>query len=388
MPKPRRITFLTGARADYDLMAPVMRACTRQKGLRPEVVAVAGQLSPFHGRGIEEIRKDSVPVVGVVETLLASESWSARSLSFANVVEGLTRLLSSRGTHIVFVAGDREEALAGALVGNFMGCVVAHLHGGDRCAATDLDETFRPAISKLAHLHFTATRDHRQRLIRMGELPQRVWVTGAPGLDTLLTEPDISNAELSREFGFDVSKPFFLVIQHPSPLIDDGEPEAEMEKVLKGVLSLGYPVICGYPNFDPGNIGIRKAIEKMQGRDSKLAVFSYLPRRTFVALYRRCSAIVGNTSSIVLESGFLKVPGILVGPRQDLRDRGQNVLRVDIDPAQIKKACLRALEDKAFLRRVKNTPQWCGDGHAGSRIAKILASVKLTDDLRNKVMPY
>jgi len=161
-----------------------------------------------------------------------------------------------------------------------------------------------------------------------------------------------------------------------------------MEQVLKGVLSVGHPVICGYPNFDPGNIGIRKTIERMQAREPRLKVFRYLPRRKFVALYRRCAAIVGNTSSIVAESGFLKVPGILVGPRQDLRDRGQNVLRVDIDAKEIKAACKRALEDKAFLRRVRSTPHWYGDGHAGPRIAKILAGVELNGNLRDKVMPY
>ncbi|HEV2114335.1 MAG TPA: UDP-N-acetylglucosamine 2-epimerase [Terriglobales bacterium] len=388
MPKLRRVTFITGARSDYDLMAPVMRACARQRGLRPEVVAVAGQLSPFHGLGIKEIRKDSIPVGGTVESLLASETWSARSLSFANIVEGLTRMLAARGSDVLFVAGDREEALAGALVGNFLGIVVAHLHGGDRCGATELDETLRPAISKLAHLHFTATENHRQRLIRMGELPERVWTTGGPGLDSLLAEPDIPSAELSREVGFDVAKPFFLVIQHPSPFINDRETESEMEEVLKGVLSLGHPVMCGYPNFDPGNIGMRKAIENMQARNERLAVFSYLPRRKFVALYRRCAAIVGNTSSIVAESGFLKAPGVLVGPRQDLRDRGQNVLRVDIDAAEIKAACKRALTDKAFLKKVKSTPHWYGDGHAGPRIAKILASVELGHKLREKAMPY
>src|SRR5437868_15453059 len=112
MTQPRRIIFLTGARSDYDLMSPVMNACAKIKKLRPEVIAVAGQLSPFHGLGIEMIRKGPIPVAGVVESLLASESWPARALSFANVVEGLTRLLSAKAVDILFVSGDREEALA------------------------------------------------------------------------------------------------------------------------------------------------------------------------------------------------------------------------------------------------------------------------------------
>ena len=384
----RRILFLTAARSEYDLVFPVVRAVDATPGLRAEVIAAGAHLSPFHGMGIDQIRSDGVSIAGTIESLLSSESWEGRALSFTHLQEGLTRLLARNPPELLFVAGDREEALAGALVGNFLGVPVAHSHGGDRARASELDEVLRPAISKLAHLHFTATEGHRQRLIRMGELPERVWAVGAAGLDRLRDTPDVPAADLESEYGVDLSGPFFLLIYHPSPLYNPEESGQEMAQVLEGVLSLGHPVFCSYPNYDPGNIAIRHAIDAAKARSDKLIVHHNLPRDRFVSLYRRCAAIVGNSSSIVLESGFLKVAGILVGPRQDLRETGPNVIHVGVSAQDVRSACLRALEDAQFRQDVRACPSLYGDSHSSERIASILADLDLSRELLRKMMPY
>jgi len=388
MEKIRRIFVLTGARSEYDLLSPVLRAANATPGLRAEVIAGAAQLSPFHGMGIEHIRRDGFPIAGTVESLLSSETWQGRALSFANLFEGVSRLIAGDRPDIMFVAGDREEALAGALAATFQGIPVAHLHGGDRCIASELDEVLRPAISKLAHLHFTATEGHRQRLIQMGEDPDRVWATGGTGLDRLREEPDLGDEALNAEFNIDVRKPFFLLIQHSSPLFNPEDSGREMAKILKGILSLGYPVFCSYPNYDPGNIGIRRAIEEAKSQTNALIVFHTLPRDRFVSLYRRCAAIVGNSSSIVIESGFLKIPGVLVGPRQDLREIGANVLRVGPTADDVKMACLRCLEDERFRDQVREAASIYGDGFASPRIVKVLREVELTPGLLQKTISY
>ena len=384
----RRIFFLTGARSEYDLLSPVVRAVLAVPGLGAELIVGAAQLSPFHGMNINNIRRDGFPIAGTVESLLSSETWQGRALSFSNLFEGVTRLIAANRPDVMFVAGDREEALAGALAATFQGIPVAHLHGGDRCVVTELDEIIRPAISKVSHLHFTAMESHRQRLIRMGEIPEHIWVTGGTGLDRLREEPDLSDDVLNREFGIDVRKPFFLLIHHPSPLINMDDSGAEMTQVLEGLLSLGHPVICSYPNYDPGNIAIRKAIDEAKTRTDRLIVFHTLPRDQFVALYRRCSAIVGNSSSIVIEASFLKVPGVLIGPRQDLRELSANVLRIEATAAEVRAACLRCLEDKEFRKLVSSVPSIYGDGFASQRIAKVLAEVELSPELSRKTITY
>jgi UDP-hydrolysing UDP-N-acetyl-D-glucosamine 2-epimerase len=384
----RRVFFLTGARSEYDCLYAVIRAAAANPRLDPQIVAAAAHLSPFHGMGIDRIRADGFPIAGTVETLLCSESWQGRALSFANLIEGLTRLLARDRPDVLFVAGDREEALAGALVANFLGIPLAHAHGGDRCCASELDEVLRPAISKLAHLHFAATEGHRARLIRMGEAPDRVWAVGAIGLDRLRDSEDVPAATLNREFGVDVDRPFFLLIYHPSPLFAAQQSGQEMQVILDALLSLGCPVFCSYPNFDPGNVAIRQAIDEARQNCDRLIVHHNLPRQQFVALYRRCAAIVGNSSSIIIEAGFLKVPGILVGPRQDLRERGPNVLRVDISAEQVRAACRRAIEDEHFRQQVRSCPSLYGDGHAAERIVKVLAEVPLDRELLLKTMAY
>jgi len=384
----RRIFFLTGARSEYDILYPVIKAVSEMPGLHAEVIACAAHLSPLHGMTVDLIRADGFPLAGCIDSLLPGETWEGRSRSFARLVDGLTQLLAANRPDLLFVAGDREEPLAGAIVANFLHIPVGHVHGGDRCIASDVDEVLRPAISKLAHLHFTATEGHRERLIRMGEKPEFVWATGAPGLDRLRDVPDVAEQELNATYGVDVRRPFFILIQHPSSTLNPEDGYREMADILDGILSLGHPVFCSYPNTDPGNQLIRQAIDDTKARYPRLIVYDTLPRQHFIALYRRCSAIVGNSSSTVIESGFLKVPGILVGPRQNLRETGPNVVRVAATGEAVRDACQRALEDEAFRRQVREAPSLYGDGHAAARIADALANVELSQDLLLKTMTY
>ncbi len=384
----RKIFFLTGTRAEYDLLYPVLEVANRIPGLRGEIIVAGAHLSPFHGMNVKEIIRDRVPIAGRIESLMASETPEGRSISFANLFSGLTRMMSNHRPDILVVAGDREEALAGALVANFLGIHVAHIYGGDRCLASDIDEVFRPAISKLAHLHFTAAAKHKTRLIKMGEAPETIWVCGATGLDRLRKTPDLSDRFLNTKFGVDVKAPFFILIHHPTPTLNPARSGEEIGEVLKGVLPLGYPIFCSYPNFDPGNIAIRHAIDKAKKKYTNLIAYHNLSRDVFVALYRRCAAIIGNSSSIVIEAGFLKKPGILIGPRQNLREVGSNVVRVAAIAAAVKKAALSALQNKLFLAKVKKCKSLYGDGHSAERIAVILKNVKLDAGLLRKTMIY
>ena len=384
----RTVFFVTGTRAEYDILYPVAKAVGATADHEVYFVACAAHLSPFHGLGVKAIERDGIPIAGTVESLVSSESWEGRALSFAHLVEGLTRLFSVNCPDAIFVAGDREEPLAAAMVGNFLGIHVAHLHGGDRCVASDVDEVFRPAISKLSHLHFASTDEHRERLIRMGEDPRFVWNVGATGLDRLREEPDVPDSELNDQFGIDVSKPFFILIQHPASTLHCEDRYQEMAGILEGILSLDVPVFCSYPNTDPGNMDMRRAIDRARELHDNLIVYHNLPRERFVSLYRRCAAVVGNSSSIVIESGFLRVPGILVGPRQNLREAGENVIRIGISSEEVREACLRAMKDESYLEAVRNCPSIYGDGHAAPRIAQILADLELNRDLLLKTITY
>lgn len=383
----RRIAFLTAARSDFDIIHPVMRAVEAAGG-SVEILAGAAQMSPFHGRGIEAIRAEGFPIRAAIESLVASETWTGRALSCGHLLNGLATALSENKPDVLFVTGDREEALAGALAGVFLKIPVAHLHGGDRCFASDVDEVFRPAISKLSHLHFVACADHKDRLVAMGEDAEKIWVSGAPGLDRLRDEPDPGDDALKEPFGLAAGEPFFLLIHHPSPTVNDDTTGDEMEAVLDGALAAGLPVLCSYPNTDPGNIAMRRAIDRRVAVEPRLKTYFNIPRPLFVAAYRRCAAVLGNSSSIVIESPFLHVPGILIGPRQDLRTIGDNVVRVPLERAAIAAACHQALHDPAFRERARAAESIYGDGFASARIAEVLLETPLPPELLLKTMPY
>lgn len=384
-----RVTFFTAARSEYDLLSPIAQEVAKVPGIEVDFLVAGAHLSPFHGKSVTEIERDGFRICGRVQSLVSSDDWEGRALSFASLTDGLTRYFATAPRpDLLFYAGDREEPLAAASVASFLRITTAHAYGGDRCFASDIDEVYRPAISKLSHLHFAATEGHRERLVRMGEDPSRVWAVGATGIDRLRTEPEISPQVFLERYGVDVTKPFFLLIQHPSPMTRDSGTGEEMRTVLDGVLALGLPVFCSYPNQDPNNVEMRAVIDEVRAKTPKLVTYHNLPRAEFVALYRRCSGILGNSSSIVLESGYLKRPGVLIGPRQDLRETGANVLRVPIEREAIVNAARRCLDDSEWHRQIADSPSLYGDGHAAERIASILASYEIPPDIHLKTMTY
>jgi UDP-hydrolysing UDP-N-acetyl-D-glucosamine 2-epimerase len=378
------VLAVSGARSDFEYLRPVVDACARRDDVSAAFLLLGGHLSSAQGRSLETIRREGCPVVATVENLLASDSRMGRGLSFTHACGGLLHRFQELNPDVILIAGDREEALAAAIAGNFLGLPVAHIHGGDRCLASDIDEVFRPAISKLAHWHFAATGGHRQRLIQMGEREDRVWAVGAVSLDTLKQRVR-ARESLPTRFPIPPGAPYFLVIHHPSPTLGESVAIEEAEAILDGLAPLGHPIVWGMPNFDPGNIRLREWLGNGPSRYARLVLYDHLPAEEFYGWYAGATAIVGNSSSIVIESGFLGVPGILVGRRQDLREIGPNVRRAPADPASITALGREALDPSTPLR-IRHTLY--GDGNASSTIANILATAALDEDLLRKVMTY
>ncbi len=379
----RHVVFVTGARSEYDLVVPAADAARRRADLRVSFVVGAAHLSPFHGRTLERVTEDDFEILATIESMLASDSDYGRAASFARLTDGLANAFRFHRPDLVVVTGDREEALAGALAAAFMRLPTVHLHGGDRCIASDIDEVLRPAISKLAQWHCVATEGHRERLVRMGELPTHVFVTGAPGIDRLLSEPEIDWPSAARGLGLDPQARFALVVHHPSPWLGVDDGSLEIDAILTAALRCGLHVLCGLPNTDQGNVRMREVIAAHAARDLRVVTYTTLPRSLFVNAYRRCAVVVGNSSSIVIESGALGVAAVLVGERQKYRERGENVISTTSDQASIEQAIATAI---AAPRCSSGSPY--GDGQAGQRIADVLATVSLDPSELRKTMPY
>jgi UDP-hydrolysing UDP-N-acetyl-D-glucosamine 2-epimerase len=252
---------------------------------------------------------------------------------------------------IIVVLGDRIEAFAAASAAAVGGFRLAHLHGGDRAEGV-ADEAMRHAISKLAHLHFPATEQSRDRLIRMGESAERVFNVGSPAIDAL--------AEVQP----DPDAPKLIVMHHP--VGDSEEIEAQRMRVILQATEPYDPLVM-QPNHDPGDPGIRQAI-KEAGVDSK----SHLPRKDFLAKLAGCQAIVGNSSAGLIEAAALRVPCVNIGQRQAGREKPDNVIEAEATADNLHAAITQAIA----LDRGKLTHPY-GDGDTGRRIADLLATLPL-----------
>ncbi len=368
MSKTRTIVVVTGTRAEFGLLDPVMRAIadynlsgkggrsktrgTRGAGgcrLRLRTVVTGTHLTTGTWRNVRDagFRIDArVPM-----QRRSTVSRSADVAALGRGVTGLGRQFAKLKADVVIVLGDRIEALAGACAASVGGYYLAHIHGGDQAQGV-ADESMRHAISKMAHIHFAATANSRRRLLRMGEHKQHVFQVGSPAADGLQDVTPAGDA------------PELIVIQHPIGAADRDEREW-MEQTLDA--TAGYNRLVMAPNSDPGSKGIRAAL-----KSSGVTVVENLLRERFVALLAGTGAITGNSSAGLIEAAVLKRPCVNIGPRQSGREAPGNVVACAYGERTVRAAVRRAL--RLDLRR-KRHPY--GDGHTGQRIAELLATIDL-----------
>lgn len=379
----RRVAVVTGTRAEYGLLKPVMEAIPAA-GLDLRVVVTGMHLLPQFGNTVDEIESDGFDLVRVP---MASEcdSHAAMVQSIGAGVSGLGKAFETIDPDAVLLLGDRVEAFAAAIAGSALNRVVAHLHGGE-VTRGGLDESMRHAITKLAHLHFPATKKSGDRIVRMGERPDRVFVVGAPGLDVALNVKPLTEADLQAGLGVLLRHPLVVLIQHPVTTHADSA-ASEVRASLEALESLGHQTICIYPNSDPGGRRMIDVIESFRGR-AWLHIVPSLPHRTYLSLLRRADVLVGNTSSAIIEAPCLQLAAVNIGERQQGRERGDNVIDCEPTAAAVRAAVERALRDESFHERVRQSVSPYGDGHAGTRIAMILSDTAATRDLLQKQLTY
>jgi UDP-hydrolysing UDP-N-acetyl-D-glucosamine 2-epimerase len=259
-----------------------------------------------------------------------------------------------------------------------MNIPLAHTMGGE--VSGNIDESIRHAVTKFAHLHFPACSDAAERIIRMGEDPERVYVVGCPRMDLVAQVLERRTDGLSDIFAlgvggtFDLEQPFLLVSQHPVTT-EYGDGERQIDETLRAVQALGLPAVVLWPNADAGSEQIARGIRKFREHedDSRLHFFKNLPTNDYIRLMARTACLVGNSSSAIREGSFIGTPGVNVGPRQEGRQRGSNVVDVDYDRGQIADAVRAQVEHGPY----GHEPIY-GDGRAGERIAEVLAATPLS----------
>jgi len=319
-----------------------------------------------------------------VEMLHKKDTGAAMAKSIGKCVHKMAGTLERRRPDILLLLGDRAEMLAGATAASYMGIAIAHLHGGE--VSGGVDEPVRHAISKLAHVHFPATENSAKRLIKMGEDPLRIFIVGAPSLDTILNEKLPKQSKLAKKYGLDLSKPILLVLQH-SIVTEADDAAAQIKETLNAIVGLKQQTILIYPNADAGGRRMIRVIKKYE-KYPFLKSFRSIPYTDYLGLMRMASVLIGNSSSGIIEAPSFHLPVVNIGTRQKGRERSTNVIDVGYDRREIVKAVKKALHDGKFRAKVNKCKNPYGDGNASQRIVKVLSKIEITPKLLQKRITY
>lgn len=378
----RTIGVVTTARSDYSIYRSVLRRIQADPDLRLMLFVGGAHLSPQHGLTVREIERDGFPIAERVETPLASDSQESVSKAMGCGLLEFAQAFARSRPDILLVLGDRFEVLSAVAAALPFNIPVAHLHGGESTFGA-LDESIRHAVTKLSHLHFAATQTYGDRIVRMGETPWRVCVSGAPALDALGDLPPTNAATFEKTYSVQVSPAPLLVTYHPVTLELEQLP-AQVEALLGALDDVRCPVIFTDPNADASNGVIRAKIEAFVAENDRAwRVPSFGPTGYLDAL-RLCAAMVGNSSSGIIEAPSFRLPVVNIGTRQDGRVRAANVIDVGYGRAEIAQAIGRALSAD-FTQSLNGLANPYGDGHASERIVARLKAVELGDHLTRKV---
>lgn len=369
----RRIGVVTTSRADYSHLYWPLRALQARADVELGVFVLGPHLSPQFGLTAAEIERDGFPVVARIECLLSSDTDTGMAKTIGVAMLGLADALSNWRPELLLLIADRYEMLAPAAVAVALRIPLAHIEGGEVSQGA-IDDQVRNALTKMAHIHFTSNERARQRVISMGEAAERVFRAGAPSLDHLSKSTLLDRNALEDRLGIRLQAPSTLVAYHPVTILGDTTTEADA--VFQALEALPGQLIFVYPNTDAGSYRLIERVHALAERRAGTHLFVNLDARTYWSLLGQVDAMVGNSSSGIMEAASFALPVVDVGMRQQGRERGRNVLDAAPKAAEIQAVAERALSPE-FRLSLKGMDNPYGTGTASERIAEVLATFDL-----------
>lgn len=381
--QPIKICVFTGARSEYGLLSPLIKALHGEKMFSVQLLVAGMHLSPEFGLTYKEIEKDGFPITEKVEMLLSSDTDSGIAKSTGLGILGFADALGRLTPDAVLVLGDRFETFAMVSAAYLMKIPVIHLHGGETTEGAT-DEGMRHAISKMAYLHFTSTEAYRKRVIQLGEDPNRVFNVGAIGLDNIRSLQLMKRAALEKELGVSLTEPYAMVTFHPVTL-EHATAEIQFDALAKALLTQkNLRIVFTYPNADAsGRVIIARIRDFVQANADRAVAFPSLGVIKYLSAVKHADLVIGNSSSAIIEVPSLHKPVINIGDRQKGRVRAENVIDVEPDAEQISKAIRKALSD-AFRKQCASIENPYGDGRTARRIIAVLKKSFKNIDLKKK----
>jgi UDP-hydrolysing UDP-N-acetyl-D-glucosamine 2-epimerase len=373
----RRVGVVTVARSDYGIYRPVLRALELRDDVEVALYAGGMHLVERFGSTVSELERDGHRIAERVDFLGPGDSPLDVATAIGRGVGAFAEAFTRSRPDILLVLGDRFEMFAAGVAALPLTLPLAHIHGGESTEGL-IDEAIRHSLTKLSHVHFAATPDYARRIVQLGEEPWRVHVTGAPALDELTGFEPLSDLALAQH-GVTLRGPTLLVTYHPVTLTSE-RTDHELDALLEAVAASGLDAVLTFPNADTGHRGIVSRLESLPHADGRFTVVPNLGTAAYFTLMSRAVAMVGNSSSGIIEAASFRLPVVDVGIRQRGRLKPVNVLSADGGAESIAAGIRKAL-DPAFRRSLQGLVNPYGDGRAGKRIAEVVATVPIDDRL-------
>ncbi len=366
-----RILVVTGTRAEYGLFYPLLKRLKSDDAFDLQIVATGMHLSPEFGLTYKEIEADGFTISEKVEMLLSSDTEIGISKSVGIAIGSFSEVFMRSRPDLLLVLGDRFETFAATVSAHLTGIPVAHLHGGELTEGV-IDDAFRHSITKMSYLHFTSTEKYRDRVIQLGESPERVFNTGALGIDNIKDTKLLSKKELENELGLELNGKTALVTFHPVTLESDST-TGQFNSLLESLDEFSeMKIIITMPNADTYGRSIVDLIEKYTGNNpGRVFSFASLGRLRYLSAMKYVDLVIGNSSSGIIETPSLHKPTVNIGDRQKGRIMAGSIIKCKPARESITSAIKRALSDdfQDLCRKIDNP---YGDGCTADRIVTIL----------------
>jgi GDP/UDP-N,N'-diacetylbacillosamine 2-epimerase (hydrolysing) len=380
--KPRKIGVITVGRSDFGLYESVLNRIDSDPGMELQLLVTGAHFSTQYGTAVTDIEQKGFPYSRGLDMLLASGSAQGMGKSIGLGVISFAQAFAADPPAILLVLGDRLEMISGPVAALSFNIPIAHCGGG---AVTEgaVDEQVRHAITKLSHLHFVFCQQYADRVTQMGEEPWRVFNVGATGLDRIYTSRQISVPELSEQVGLDLSQKTLLVTYHPVTL-ELNQTEAQVDSLLESLDRSELQVILTYPNADMGSLKIINSFQKYaREHPGRTVVIENAGTEMYLSLMNTVSAMVGNSSSGIVEAPSFKLPVVNIGTRQTGKVRSPNVIDVGYSSDEISKGIDTALSSE-FIKELSGmeNPYW--NGGSAVQIAETLRTIPIDDRLLRK----
>ncbi len=373
----RKIAVVTTSRADYSHLYWPLHDLARHPDIDLRLIVLGAHLSPEFGETVKEIEKDGFPIAAKLECLLSSDTDVGMAKTLGLAVLSLADLLGQMRPDLLLLIADRYEMLAPAAVALTLRIPIAHIEGGEISEGA-IDDAVRNALTKMSHIHFTSTDNARNRVIAMGEEAWRVHRAGAPSLDHLRRSSLLSRESLQERLGIELGTRTVVVAYHPVTIVRDTTQEAD--SLFAALAAIDGPIVFCYPNADAGSYGLLERTRKFVAERSDAKVFVNLDAVTYWSLLRQVAALIGNSSSGIMEAASFGLPVVNIGLRQKGRERARNVLDVAPDATAIVQAIAQA-RSSAFRESLAGMVNPYGDGHAAETIVRVLATTGLSEAL-------